>query len=305
MQARHVGSGKVRELYSVGDDKLLLVASDRISAYDIVLGQPIPDKGKVLTGLSHLWFGITESICANHCLSVHADDLPDIGVEDLAGRAMLCVRAEPIPIEFVVRGYLAGSGWKEYKAAGQVCGHRLPSGMLESEALPEPILTPATKATDGHDENITEDEARAIAGGRAYDAAREYALAVYKRAAETAAERGVIIADTKFEFGLVGDDVVLIDEVLTPDSSRFWPADGFRPGSSQPSFDKQYVRDWLDSTGWDHSPPPPDLPPDVVTATRARYLEAYERVAGRPFDEWTAEAEGGRGSKIDERLSTA
>jgi phosphoribosylaminoimidazole-succinocarboxamide synthase len=305
MQARHVGSGKVRELYSVGDDRLLLVASDRISAYDIVLAQPIPDKGKVLTGLSHLWFEITDSICANHCLSVQAEDLPDIGADDLAGRAMLCVRADPIPIEFVVRGHLAGSGWKEYKAAGQVCGHRLPGGMLESERLPEPILTPATKATDGHDENITEAEARSIAGARAYDAAREYALAVYQRAAETAAARGVIIADTKFEFGLVGDDVVLIDEVLTPDSSRFWPAAGFEPGASQPSFDKQYVRDWLDSTGWDHDPPAPDLPPDVVAATRARYVEAYERVSGRPFEQWTAEVEGRPAPEAADRLSPA
>jgi phosphoribosylaminoimidazole-succinocarboxamide synthase len=305
MEARHVGSGKVRELYEVGDDRLLLVATDRISAYDIVLTEPIPDKGKVLTGLSHHWFRITESICANHCISVHAEDLPDVGA-DLAGRTMLCVRAQPIPIEFVVRGYLSGSGYKEYKASGAVCGHRLPEGMSESERLPAPLLTPATKATDGHDENITEAEARVIAGPRAYDAAREYALAIYHRAAEAAAERGVIIADTKFEFGVVGRDVVLIDEVLTPDSSRFWPAADFEPGGSQPSFDKQYVRDWLDSTGWDHSPPAPELPPDVISATRSRYIEAYERIVDRRFDSWMAEVEAGRAPKTaSEPLTTA
>jgi phosphoribosylaminoimidazole-succinocarboxamide synthase len=305
MEARHVGSGKVRELYEVGDDRLLLVATDRISAYDIVLTEPIPDKGKVLTGLSHHWFRITESICANHCISVHAEDLPDVGA-DLAGRAMLCVRAQPIPIEFVVRGYLSGSGYKEYKASGAVCGHRLPEGMSESERLPAPLVTPATKATDGHDENITEAKARVIAGPRAYDAAREYALAIYERAAEAAAERGVIIADTKFEFGLVGRDVVLIDEVLTPDSSRFWPAADFEPGGSQPSFDKQYVRDWLDSTGWDHSPPAPELPPDVISATRSRYIEAYERIVDRRFDSWMAEVEAGRAPKTaSEPLTTA
>jgi phosphoribosylaminoimidazole-succinocarboxamide synthase len=305
MEARHVGSGKVRELYEVGDDRLLLVATDRISAYDIVLAEPIPDKGKVLTGLSHHWFRITESICANHCISVHAEDLPDVGA-DLAGRAMLCVRAQPIPIEFVVRGYLSGSGYKEYKASGAVCGHRLPEGMSESERLPAPLVTPATKATDGHDENITEAKARVIAGPRAYDAAREYALAIYERAAEAAAERGVIIADTKFEFGLVGRDVVLIDEVLTPDSSRFWPAADFEPGGSQPSFDKQYVRDWLDSTGWDHSPPPPELPVDVISATRSRYIEAYERIVDGRFDSWMAEVEAGRAPKTAaEPLTTA
>jgi phosphoribosylaminoimidazole-succinocarboxamide synthase len=305
MKARHVGSGKVRELYEVGDDRLLLVATDRISAYDVVLAQPIPDKGKVLTGLSHYWFQITDSICANHCVSVHAEDLPEVGV-DLAGRAMLCVRAQPIPIEFVVRGYLSGSGWKEYKASGEVCGHRLPEGMSESERLPEPLLTPATKATDGHDKNITETEARAIAGPRNYDAARAYALATYDRAAEVAADRGVIIADTKFEFGLVGRDVVLIDEVLTPDSSRFWPAVDFEPGGSQPSFDKQFVRDWLDSSGWDHTPPAPDLPSDVISATRARYIEAYERIVNRPFDSWIAEAGAGRAAgAISEPLTSA
>ena len=286
--ARHVGSGKVRELYEIGSDQLLLVASDRISAYDVVLTQDIPDKGKVLTGLSHYWFEIMEDV-PNHLVSVHANDLPDVGLDDLPGRAMLCRRADPIAIEFVVRGYITGSGWKEYKADGTVCGHRLPEGLRESDRLPEPILTPATKATTGHDENITEAQAAEIAGKEIYDTARDYALKIYKKAAEVALERGIIIADTKFEFGVVDGEVILIDEVLTPDSSRFWPEDRYEPGRGQPSFDKQYVRDWLDSTGWDHSPPPPDLPSDIVDATRSRYVEAYERVSGRPFDSWTKE----------------
>ena len=289
--ATHAGSGKVRELYGVGD-KLLLVASDRISAYDVVLDQPIPDKGRVLTGMSHYWFEVMDGVCPTHFVSVRAEDLPDIGVEHLAGRAMLCKRAEPIAIEFVVRGYLSGSGWKEYKASGEVCGHRLPAGLIESAKLPEPILTPATKAVTGHDENITEHAAAEIAGKDVYETARSYALAVYTKAAELAAGRGVIIADTKFEFGIHDGEVILIDEVLTPDSSRFWPADGYQPGGSQPSFDKQYVRDWLDDSGWDHNPPAPELPADVVEATRARYIEAYERVSGRAFDSWLKEVSG-------------
>ena len=289
--ARHVGSGKVRELFEVGDDRLLLVASDRISAYDVVLPQAIPDKGKVLTGLSVFWFGETADICPSHYLSVKASDLPEVGIDDLPGRAMLCRRAEPLPVEFVVRGYLSGSGWKEYQASGSVCGHALPSGLVESSKLPRPLLTPATKATTGHDENITEDQAAEIVGKQRYDEARDYALALYERAAALALERGVIIADTKFEGGVVDGEVILIDEVLTPDSSRFWPADLYREGGSQPSFDKQYVRDWLDDSGWDHEPPPPQLPPEVVNATRQRYLEAYERVAGRPFSAYLEEVQ--------------
>ena len=283
----HLGSGKVRELYEV-DDKLLLVASDRISAYDVVLDQPIPDKGKVLTGLSHYWFEVLADI-PNHLISVRAGDLPDIGQEDLPGRAMLCKRAEPIAIEFVVRGYLSGSGWREYKDSGEVCGHELPAGLRESDKLPEPILTPATKAVTGHDENITEAHAADLAGADVYASARSYALDVYTRAAEIAAGRGVIIADTKFEFGLHEGEVILIDEVLTPDSSRFWPADSYEPGGPQPSFDKQYVRDWLDASGWDHSPPAPSLPADVVSSTTERYVEAYERVCGQPFETWLKE----------------
>jgi phosphoribosylaminoimidazole-succinocarboxamide synthase len=287
--ARHVGSGKVRELFEIGDDKLLLVASDRISAYDVVLPQDIPDKGKVLTGLSHYWFEVVGDVCPNHLISVSAGDLPDVDIDDLPGRAMLCRRADPLPIEFVVRGYLSGSGWKEYKASGEVCGHHLREGLTESDRLDQPILTPATKAVTGHDENITEERATEIAGEREYEAAKSYALEIYRRAAELAYRRGIIIADTKFEFGVADGSVILIDEVLTPDSSRFWPLDSYRPGGSQPSFDKQYVRDWLDQSGWDHNPPPPDLPEEVVAATRRRYVEAYEKVTGRSFDSWLQE----------------
>ena len=291
-EARHVGSGKVRELFEVGEDRLLLVASDRISAYDVVLPQDIPDKGKVLTGLSHYWFEVTESLCPSHLVSVAQEDLPDVGIDDLPGRAMLCKRAQPVAIEFVVRGYITGSGWKEYKASGEVCGHKLPEGLTESDRLPKPILTPATKATTGHDENITEQQAAEIAGDEVYSTARDYALAIYEKAAGIALERGIIIADTKFEFGIYEGEVILIDEVLTPDSSRFWPADEYQAGRSQPSFDKQYVRDWLDKSGWDHSPPPPDLPQEVVDASRSRYVEAYERVSGRPFESWLKEVRG-------------
>ena len=288
-ETKHVGSGKVRELFEVDDDKLLLVATDRISAYDVVLPQAIPEKGKVLTGLSHYWFEVAEGLCPNHLISIREEDLPDVGIGDLAGRSMLCKRAEPIAIEFVVRGYITGSGWKEYKADGTVSGHVLPEGLVESDQLPEPILTPATKATTGHDENITEDQAREIAGADIYDMARYYSLKLYEKAAGIARERGIIIADTKFEFGMFEDEVILIDEVLTPDSSRFWPLDHYERGRSQPSFDKQYVRDWLDQSGWDHTPPPPELPADVVQTTRDRYVDAYERVSGRPFDSWLKE----------------
>ena len=287
---RYIGSGKVREIFAVGDDRVLLVATDRISAYDVVLPQPIPDKGKVLTGLSHHWLELVEDICPNHLVSIHEGDFPDVGMEDLGGRAMLCLMADPIPVEFVVRGYLSGSGWREYREAGTVCGHELPDGLRESDRLPEPILTPATKATSGHDENITEEQAADIVGADTYSVAKGYALSIYRRASEIASERGIILADTKFEFGLSGSEVLLIDEVLTPDSSRFWPADEYAPGGPQPSFDKQYVRDWLDSSGWDHTPPPPDLPDDVVTATRGRYVEAYERLTNRSLENWIAEA---------------
>jgi phosphoribosylaminoimidazole-succinocarboxamide synthase len=279
---KHVGSGKVRELFDVDDDRLLLVATDRISAYDVVLSQMIPNKGMVLTGLSAYWLEYFSDI-PNHLISYRGADLPDVGMGDLRGRAMLVRKAEPLAVEFVVRGYLSGSGWREYVSSGQVCGHKLPAGLRESDELDEPLLTPATKATSGHDENITEEQAEAIVGADIYRVARDYALDIYVRSARLALTRGIIIADTKFEFGLADNDVVLIDEVLTPDSSRFWPEDQYRPGRPQPSFDKQYVRDWLDEQGWDHTPPAPDLPQEVVNATTQRYLEAYERVAGRPF----------------------
>ncbi len=291
MATKHVGSGKVRELFEVDNDHLLLVATDRISAYDVVLPQVIPNKGMVLTGLTAYWLEYFSDI-PNHLISYRGADLPDVGMGDLRGRAMLVRKAEPLPVEFVVRGYLSGSGWREYVATGEVCGHKLPPGLRESGKLEEPLLTPATKATNGHDENITEDQAADIVGADSYRVARDHALDVYRRAAELAAERGVIIADTKFEFGRIDGDLVLIDEVLTPDSSRFWPEDQYRPGRPQPSFDKQYVRDWLDEQGWDHTPPAPDLPLEVVNATTQRYLEAYERVADRPFMTWLDEVAG-------------
>ncbi len=287
MNVRHVGSGKVRELFEIGDDRLLLVASDRISAYDVVLPTPIPDKGKVLTGLSHYWFEVMEDV-PNHLVSVHRDDLPDVGVGDLAGRAMLCRRAEPIPIEFVVRGYLSGSGWKDYQATGRVSGIELPPGLRESERLPEPIFTPSTKAEEGHDEAIDFDQAAELAGSRELgERLRDLSIAVYDAVAAHARDRGVILADTKFEFGFDGDGTLTLgDEVCTPDSSRFWPADQYEVGRGQPSFDKQYVRDWASGTGWDKTPPAPAIPDDVVEQTRERYVTAYERLAGEPFSAW-------------------
>ena len=269
-------SGKVREMYEVDDD-LLMVASDRISAYDVVLPTPIPDKGRVLTQMSVFWFETTEHICPNHYLS---QDVP----EEAAGRALRVKRLDMYPVECVARGYLSGSGWREYRETGAVCGIELPEGLRESDKLPEPIFTPATKAEIGeHDENIDFERAVELIGDRGLmEELRRCTLELYTHASEHAAARGVIIADTKFEFGAsAGAEIVLGDEVLTPDSSRFWPADDFEPGRSQASFDKQYVRDWLDQSGWDHTPPGPDLPDEVVTNTRAKYVEAYERITGR------------------------
>ncbi len=269
-------SGKVREIYELGDD-LLMVASDRISAYDVVLPTPIPDKGRVLTQMSVFWFETTQRICPNHLLS---EDVPD----EVAGRALRVKRLEMYPVECVARGYLSGSGWREYRETGAICGIELPDGLRESDKLPEPIFTPATKAEIGaHDENIDFDRAVELIGDRALmDELRHVTLELYEHARSHAAEHGIIIADTKFEFGASpGAEVVLADEVLTPDSSRFWPADGYEPGRSQASFDKQYVRDWLDESGWDHSPPGPELPEPVVANTRAKYVEAYERITGR------------------------
>jgi phosphoribosylaminoimidazole-succinocarboxamide synthase len=272
----HIGSGKVRELYAVDDDRLLIVATDRISAFDVVLVPPIPHKGAVLTGLTLFWLGALDT--PNHLIS--ADEVP----EEFAGRAMLVRRAEVIPMECVVRGYLYGSSWKEYAAGGGPTTEHLPTGLEQASPLPEPIFTPATKAVDGHDENLTEAEARDLVGDARYDELRDRSIGLYRRGAQLAAGRGVILADTKFEFGIVdGDEIILIDEVLTPDSSRYWPAEEWRPGGTIPSFDKQPVRDWLDAQDWDKTPPAPPLPDDVVAATSARYVEAYERLTGEPF----------------------
>jgi phosphoribosylaminoimidazole-succinocarboxamide synthase len=273
------GSGKVREIYEDGEE-LIMVASDRISVYDVVLPTGIPDKGKVLTQMSLFWFELTEEIVPNHFIS---EDVPP----EAAGRGMRVQKLDMYPIECVVRGYLSGSGWKEYQQTGAVCGIDLPAGLQESEKLREPIFTPATKAELGeHDENIDFERAVEITGDRhLMEELRRISIEIYQRAADHAAERGIIVADTKFEFGRsAGAEVVLADEVLTPDSSRFWPSDDYEPGRSQASFDKQYVRDYSDSVGWDHSPPGPELPDEVVQNTRAKYVEAYERVTGRKLD---------------------
>lgn len=285
----HVASGKVREIYELDADRLLFVATDRISAYDVILGQPIPDKGRVLTGLSLHFFDLLD--VPNHLVSTDLSGV-DITADqraDLEGRAMVVRRAEVIPVECVVRGYLYGSSWKEYSSGGGPTTEHLPTGLGMADKLPEPIFTPATKAATGHDENITEAETRRQLGDDLYERLRRLSLDIYIRASEYAAERGVILADTKFEFGFDGDDLLLIDEVLTPDSSRYWPADEWQSGESVPSFDKQYVRDWLDSTGWGHTPPAPDLPTEVIDGTRARYVEAYEKITGRPFADYLNE----------------
>ncbi len=279
----HLSSGKVRDIYAVGEDRLLLVASDRISTYDVVHPTPIPDKGKVLTGLTAFWLERTGAICPNHLISV--TDVP----EEFRGRAMLVERLEMAPVECVVRGYITGSGWKDYQASGAVCGIELPEGLRESDQLPHPIFTPATKADVGdHDENVDFDRAAEIIGDRELlEELRRLSVAVYELGAAHARERGIILADTKFEFGRRADGtIVLGDEVLTPDSSRFWPADVYEPGHGQPSFDKQYVRDWASGSGWDKTPPAPALPEDVIARTRELYVDAYERITGEPFEAW-------------------
>ena len=277
-----LASGKVREIYDLGDE-LLIVASDRVSTYDAVHPTPIPDKGKVLTGVSAFWFERTSHIVPNHVISL-TDRVPAEG----RGRAMVVRKLEMLPIESVVRGYLSGSGWKDYKQTGAVCGVELPDGLRESDRLPEPIFTPATKAQEGHDENIDFDGAVELIGDRALaERVRDLSIAVYEAAADHARERGIILADTKFEFGVDGKGTLTLgDEVCTPDSSRFWPADQYEPGRSQPSFDKQFVRDWASSTGWDRTPPAPPIPDDVVARTREKYLEAYERITGESLEAW-------------------
>jgi phosphoribosylaminoimidazole-succinocarboxamide synthase len=274
--ATHVGSGKVRELYELDDDRLLLVASDRISTFDVVLPTEIPDKGRVLTGLSAYWFARTRELVPNHLLALRPD-----------GRSTECRRLEMLPLECVVRGYLTGSGWKDYQATGSVCGHVLAEGLRDSDKLPEPIFTPATKAQEGHDENIDRDQAAELVGAARLEEVERIVLELYGFASEHAARHGILLADTKFELGLDADGrLVLADEAFTPDSSRFWPADEYEPGRPQPSFDKQFVRDYCESLGWDKPPPGPELPDDVVAGTRARYVEAFERLTGIPFDDY-------------------
>jgi phosphoribosylaminoimidazole-succinocarboxamide synthase len=278
-----IAQGKVRDIYAVGEDRLLLVTSDRISTYDAVHPTPIPDKGKVLTGLSAFWFERTQQIVPNHLISY--TDVPD----EVRGRGLLVERLEMAPVECVVRGYITGSGWKDYQSTGAVCGIELPGGLQESERLPEPIFTPATKAAVGdHDENVDFDRAAEILGDRALlEELRRLSLELYEFGAAHARERGIILADTKFEFGRRPDGTIVVaDEVLTPDSSRFWPADGYTPGQGQPSFDKQFVRDWASGSGWDKSPPAPAIPDDVIAGTRERYVEAYERITDEPFSAW-------------------
>jgi phosphoribosylaminoimidazole-succinocarboxamide synthase len=278
------GRGKVRDIYEVGD-KLLIVATDRLSAFDVVLPTPIPDKGKVLTQLSLYWFEKLAGLVPNHIISAK-----DFGGElapyaaELAGRGMLVRKTEPAPIECVVRGYISGSGWKDYQKTGAICGIQLPAGMRESDRLPEPIFTPSTKATTGHDENISFEQTVETVGRPLAEKLRDTSLAIYRSAVEHAAGRGIIIADTKFEFGMIGDELIWIDEALTPDSSRFWPADEYVPGRTQPSFDKQYVRDYLEKIGWNKQAPGPALPADVVAATRGKYREAYQRITGHELD---------------------
>ena len=272
-ELQHVASGKVREIYAIDDEHLLLVASDRISTFDVVLPTEIPDKGRVLTGLSGYWFTLLSSVVPNHMLAIRDD-----------GRSMECRRLEMLPIECVVRGYLAGSGWKDYRSSGEVCGHRLPDGLRESDRLPEPIFTPATKAQEGHDENITREQAAELVGEERLREVEAVSLRLYTTAAEHALRAGIIIADTKFELGLDPDgNLVLGDEALTPDSSRFWPGGAYEPGRAQDSFDKQFVRDYCETTGWDKTYPGPELPDDVVQATRAKYVEAFERLTTIPF----------------------
>jgi phosphoribosylaminoimidazole-succinocarboxamide synthase len=279
--AVHVGSGKVRELFELDAERLLLVASDRISTFDVVLPTEIPDKGRVLTGLSGFWFARTSEIVPNHLLALRSD-----------GRSTECKRLEMLPLECVVRGYITGSGWKDYQATGVVCGHELPEGLTESEKLPEPIFTPSTKALEGHDQNIDREQAVELVGAERYDQVERASLELYRFASEHAAARGILIADTKYEFGIDPEgQLVLADELFTPDSSRFWPADEYEPGKPQPSFDKQFARDYCESLGWDKSYPGPELPEDIVAGTRARYVEAFEQLTEISFDDYLADPE--------------
>ncbi len=286
----HLRSGKVRDIYDAGGDRLLLVASDRVSTYDVVHPTPVPDKGRVLTGLSAFWFEELSDVVSNHLVSTDVADFPEAAqghADELRGRTMLVRKVEIVPFECVVRGYLAGSGWREYSADGTVCGIELSPGLEEAGELPEPIFTPATKAEQGeHDENVSFAYMADRLGEDLATRLRDVSLRLYTHGRDLAREKGIILADTKFEFGLVGGEIVLADEVLTPDSSRYWPADQWAPGATPPSFDKQFVRDYATSTGWDKTPPAPELPDDVVTKTREKYVEAYERITGHSFGDW-------------------
>jgi phosphoribosylaminoimidazole-succinocarboxamide synthase len=288
----HIHSGKVRDIYSVDDDRLLMVASDRISAFDVVMDEPIAHKGRVLTAMSAFWFDLLADVVTAHLVSTDVGDLPPSALKvadeaDLAGRVMLTRKADMLPVECIVRGYITGSAWKEYRTTGTMHGSRLPEGLLESQQLPEAVFTPSTKADVGdHDENISFDAAAALVGDALAAKLRDVSLELYRRGADWARERGIIIADTKFELGLIDGELVLCDEVLTPDSSRFWPTDAWQPGTTPPSFDKQPVRDYLEGLDWDKRPPPPPLPDEVVAATSDRYVEAYERITGRSFADW-------------------
>ena len=292
---KHLYSGKVRDIYELGDDQLLFVASDRMSAFDVVMAEPIPDKGRVLTAMTSFWGELLASVAPNHLVAVIGDGVSPDGLDldgeagsakDLIGRSMIVRKAEMLPIECIVRGYLSGSAWKEYRESGTMHGVALPAGMQESERLPAPVFTPSTKAATGHDENISFEAAVQLVGEEVAAQARDICLTAYERGASWAAERGIIIADTKFELGFIDGELAICDEILTPDSSRFWPADGWKPGSIPPAFDKQPLRDWLETTGWDKTPPPPPLPADVVSSSRERYVAAYERITGKRFADW-------------------
>jgi len=277
--------GKVRDIYDAGDE-LLIVATDRLSAFDVILPTPIPDKGRVLTQLSLFWFDLLQDVIPNHVLSATKFPAPfDAYLEELAGRSMLVRKTVPLPIECVVRGYVSGSGWKDYQRTGKICGNALPPGLRESDRLPEPIFTPATKAATGHDENISFERVASLIGNERARQVRDVSLEIYGRAVRYAEPRGILLADTKFEFGLLKDELIWIDEALTPDSSRFWPAAQYKPGGPQPSFDKQFVRDYLESIHWPKTPPGPELPPEVVDATRSKYREAYRILTGRELDQ--------------------
>ncbi len=292
MSAQHVNlppvhSGKVRDIFDAGGDRLLMIASDRISAFDVVMDEPVPDKGRVLTAMSAYWFETLADVLPGHLISTDVSDFPpEAQTSGVAGRAMLCHRAEMLPIECIVRGYLSGSAWKEYQLRGTMHGQALPGGLRESDKLPEPVFTPSTKVESGHDENISYDAAVELVGAELAEQARAASLELYRRASEAAAQKGIIIADTKFEMGMVRGSLVVADEVLTPDSSRFWPVEGWAPGATPPSYDKQPVRDYLSTLDWDKQHPPPPLPEEVVNASAARYVSAYEIITGRRFADW-------------------